>query len=478
MGSEWPVFELSELSKEITVGFVGSMTHEYVSKGIPFLRSKNIAEHSLNWNDIRYISSEFHTKLKKSELKPGDVAVVRTGKPGTTCVIPESLSVANCSDLVIVRVDQDRLDPHFLSYFMNSVAAGQQINSHVVGAVQQHFNVGSAKKIKISAPSIKEQKRVVGVLINIDNKIQLNRQTNQTLEAMAQALFKSWFVDFDPVFDNAIAHNLAHNNAPLHNIPEPLLPHAQRRLNVHNVGRGLARQTASQEFHHLFPQAFEQSDEPSVGIQGWVPKGWGVEKIGDVIENVGGGTPKTKEDDYWINGTHAFCTPKDMSSLSTKVLLKTERHLTDLGVSKVSSGVLDVGTVLMSSRAPIGYLAIAKTPTTVNQGIIAMKPNEKYSSEYILCWAEINQEEVVARANGSTFLEISKKNFREIPFVEPTDECTKQFGILAKEYFDRIEILSKENKQLESLRDTLLPKLISGELRIPDAEQVSEALAK
>ena len=241
MGSEWPVFELSELSKEITVGFVGSMTHEYVSKGIPFLRSKNIAEHSLNWNDIRYISSEFHTKLKKSELKPGDVAVVRTGKPGTTCVIPESLSVANCSDLVIVRVDQDRLDPHFLSYFMNSVAAGQQINSHVVGAVQQHFNVGSAKKIKISTPSIKEQKRVVGVLINIDNKIQLNRQTNQTLEAMAQALFKSWFVDFDPVFDNIIAHNLAHNNAPLHNIPEPLLPHAQRRLNAHNVGRGSAR---------------------------------------------------------------------------------------------------------------------------------------------------------------------------------------------------------------------------------------------
>jgi type I restriction enzyme S subunit len=159
------------------------------------------------------------------------------------------------------------------------------------------------------------------------------------------------------------------------------------------------------------------------------------------------------------------------------VLLKTERHLTDFGVSKVSSGILDVGTVLMSSRAPIGYLAVTKTPTTVNQGIIAMKPNEKYSSEFILCWTEVNQEEVVARANGSTFLEISKKNFREIPFVEPTDDCAKKFGILAKEYFDRIEILSKENKQLESLRDTLLPKLISGELRIPDTEaQVEEAI--
>ena len=366
-------------------------------------------------------------------------------------------------------------DPKFIYYFLKMLPYQQYSDKAAVpGVNRNHLHLA-----KVRIPSdIQEEILIGSYLENLDNKIQLNRQTNQTLEAMAQALFKSWFVDFDPVFDNIIAHNLAHNNAPLHNIPEPLLPHAQRRLNVHNVGRGSARQTAAHAFHHLFPQAFEQSDEPSVGIQGWVPKGWGVEKIGDVIENVGGGTPKTKEDDYWINGTHAFCTPKDMSSLSTKVLLKTERHLTDLGVSKVSSGVLDVGTVLMSSRAPIGYLAIAKTPTTVNQGIIAMKPNGKYSSEYILCWAEINQEEVVARANGSTFLEISKKNFREIPFVEPTDECTKQFGILAKEYFDRIEILSKENKQLESLRDTLLPKLISGELRIPDAVQASEALAK
>ena len=352
------------------------------------------------------------------------------------------------------------------------------VTSYISGSTRPKITQADMKKIPVSAPPKDVRNSIAHILSSLDNKIQLNRETNQTLEAMAQALFKSWFVDFDPVFDNIIAHNLAHNNAPLHNIPEPLLPHAQRRLNAHNVGRGSARQTAAHAFHHLFPQAFEQSDEPSVGIQGWVPQGWGVEKIGDVIENVGGGTPKTKEDDYWINGTHSFCTPKDMSSLATKVLLKTERHLTDLGVSKVSSGVLDVGTVLMSSRAPIGYLAIAKTPTTVNQGIIAMKPNEKYSSEYILCWAEVNQEEVVARANGSTFLEISKKNFREIPFVEPTDECTKQFGILAKEYFDRIEILSKENKQLESLRDTLLPKLISGELRIPDAQQSVEVLVK
>lgn len=476
MGSEW----LSKIGDVADVYDGPHATPKKIENGPYFLSISSLDAGKLDLTKSAHLSEEQFIKwTKRVTPEEGDVLFSYETRLGEAALMPGGVKACLGRRMGLLRPDRSKVFPEYLLYAFLAPDFQQEIKSRTIhGATVDRIALKELPDFNIRLPSLNEQKQTVSVLSAIDQKIQLNRETNQTLEAMAQALFKSWFVDFDPVFDNIIAHNLAHNNAPLDNIPEPLLPHAQRRLNAQNVGRGSARQTAAHAFHHLFPQAFEQSDEPSVGIQGWVPKGWGVEKIGDVIENVGGGTPKTKEDDYWINGTHAFCTPKDMSSLSTKVLLKTERHLTDLGVSKVSSGVLDVGTVLMSSRAPIGYLAIAKTPTTVNQGIIAMKPNGKYSSEYILCWAEINQEEVVARANGSTFLEISKKNFREIPFVEPTDECTKQFGILAKEYFDRIEILSKENKQLESLRDTLLPKLISGELRIPEAVQASEALAK
>ncbi len=181
MGSKFETRLLGELCHEITVGFVGTMTNEYIENGIPFLRSKNIEEYDVKWDDMKYVSSAFHKKLSKSVLKPGDVAIVRTGKPGTTCVIPNDLREANCSDIVIARVNNELLCPHYLSYFMNAMAHGQ-VNAHIVGAVQQHFNVSSAKKLEIPLPSRVKQTKIVQVLKTLDDKLKLNRQINQTLE--------------------------------------------------------------------------------------------------------------------------------------------------------------------------------------------------------------------------------------------------------------------------------------------------------
>ena len=147
--------------------------------------------------DIKFISPSFHERLRNSALSPGDVVIVRTGKPGACTVIPSSLPVANCSDLVIVRCGQE-LDPYFLAYYVNSIAA-QHVDAYLVGAVQQHFNVGSARKILLDLPTLAEQRAIVRILSALDDNIELNRRMNETLEAMARALFRSWFVDFDPV---------------------------------------------------------------------------------------------------------------------------------------------------------------------------------------------------------------------------------------------------------------------------------------
>jgi type I restriction enzyme S subunit len=341
-------------------------------------------------------------------------------------------------------------DPKFIYYFLKTIPYQQYSDKAAVpGVNRNHLHMA-----EIKAPNdIAEQKCIAHVLGTLDNKIELNRQTNQTLEQMAQALFKSWFVDFDPVIDNALAAG--------NSIPDDLQERAQHRK------QQLAKpdhQPLPDDVLQLFPSEFEETEE-----LGWVPKGWKVEPVGSVIENVGGGTPKTKEDTYWIGGIHAFCTPKDMSGLSSKVLLETERHLTEAGVTKISSGILPIGTVLMSSRAPIGYLAITETPVSINQGIIALKENSKYGCEYLLCWAEANMEDVVSRANGSTFLEISKKNFREIPFLKPDEIVLSLFSDMAGGYFKRITSLQQQINQLTKLRDTLLPKLISGELRLPES---------
>lgn len=196
MKGTWEDVLLNEVSEDITVGHVGPMVDQYMVAGVPFLRSLNVEPFRINTTDLKYISADFHQRLKKSALRPGDVVIVRTGKPGSCAVIPDWLSDANCSDLVVVRPGP-RVRPHYVSYVVNSTA-GHHIDAHTVGAVQQHFNVASARQIRFRLPSLVEQDRILRVLQALDDKIDLNRRMNGTLEAMARSIFKDWFVDFGP----------------------------------------------------------------------------------------------------------------------------------------------------------------------------------------------------------------------------------------------------------------------------------------
>ena len=141
-------------------------------------------------------------------------------------------------------------------------------------------------------------------------------------------------------------------------------------------------------------------------------------------------------------------------------------------VRAIGSGLLPEGTVLLSSRAPIGYLAVAEIPVAINQGFIAMTPKTGTSNIFLLLWASIAHEEIVCRANGSTFLEISKANFRPIPVVTPTPDVMQEFAHLAQPLHERVVENARECRTLAAVRDTLLPKLISGELRVNDAERI------
>lgn len=279
-------------------------------------------------------------------------------------------------------------------------------------------------------PPIEEQIRISELLGTLDDRITLLRETNATLEAIAQALFKSWFVDFDPV------HAKAEGRQP----------------------EGMDAATAA-----LFPGSFEESE------LGLVPKGWPVKPIGDAVECLGGGTPDTKEHTYWEPAEHAWTTPKDLSGLQSPVLLRTERQLSSLGLAKVSSGLLPARTLLLSSRAPIGYLAIAQMPVAVNQGYIAMPPGGELSPLYLMFWCRHNMEGIKGRANGSTFMEISKKVFRPIPAVVPSTEVLDVFSDIAEPLLERLVENERQAQTLTQLRDTLLPRLISGQLRLSGA---------
>jgi type I restriction enzyme S subunit len=187
---------LKEVCDRITVGHVGSMKDEYVPEGISFLRSQNIHPFRLNLADIKFVTPEFHAKLKKSALKPGDVAIVRTGYPGTACVIPKSLPVSNCSDLVIISPSTTELDSDYLAAVFNSSWGMATVGGNLVGSAQQHFNVGAAKEMEINLPDLPTQRKIAGILSAYDDLIENNLRRIKILEQMAQSLYREWFVHF------------------------------------------------------------------------------------------------------------------------------------------------------------------------------------------------------------------------------------------------------------------------------------------
>jgi type I restriction enzyme, S subunit len=206
--------------------------------------------------------------------------------------------------------------------------------------------------------------------------------------------------------------------------------------------------------------------------QAGLPKDWRESTIGEEVRVLGGSTPSTSKPEFWEGGTIHWATPKDLSNLSSPVLLDTERRITEAGLQEISSNLLPVGTVLLSSRAPIGYLVIAEVPVAVNQGFIAMVCDKSLPNYYILLWTRENMEVIKGRANGTTFMEISKSNFRPLPVVVPPPSVLGVFKKQVEPLYRRIVSNLRESRTLAGLRDALLPKLLSGELRVPVAAKL------
>jgi type I restriction enzyme S subunit len=312
-------------------------------------------------------------------------------------------------------------DPRFAYYLLKSIDFGRY-NS---GSAQPSLNRNFIRDIPVRVPPLPEQRHIARTLGGLDDKIELNLRMNRTLESIARAIFKSWFVDFDPV---------------------------RRKMEGGEVGLPL-------DLDSLFPGSFEPSS------LGPLPSGWKISEIGQEVSVVGGSTPSTGVLEYW-NGDVHFATPRDLAALSSPVLLETERLVTQAGAATISSGILSPGAVLMSSRAPIGYLAINEVPVCVNQGFVAMKCDRSLPNFYVLHWARSNMDAIVGNANGTTFLEISKRNFRPLPVVVPPESLLRRFLDVAKSLHERVVVNLRDNIALAEMRDAVLPRLVSGHLRV------------
>src|SRR5665647_3471913 len=192
---------------------------------------------------------------------------------------------------------------------------------------------------------------------------------------------------------------------------------------------------------------------------------WGVGKLGDIISVKGGTTPSTTKPEYW-NGNFHWTSPRDLSNNNSIYLFNTERKLTEKGLKQIGSGLLPIGTVLLSSRAPIGYLVITEIPVAINQGYIAIICDKLVSNYFMYLWTKKNLDTIISSANGSVFLEISKSTFKELDFIIPPKEKLKLFDKEIEPLFQKIKSNTNQICTLTQLRDTLLPKLMSGEVTV------------
>jgi type I restriction enzyme S subunit len=439
VSEKWGDVAIEEVGDEVTVGYVGPMASEYVDRGVPFLRSMNIEPLLINKRDLKFITPEFHQRIRKSRLTPGDVVIVRTGKPGSCSVVPPWFEDGNCSDLVIVRCGE-RINNHFLAYYINT-AATHHIASHLVGAVQQHFNVGAARTLRISLPPLSQQKRIAHILGTLDDKIELNRRMNATLESMARALFQSWFVDFDPVRRNA---------ARLQNQPSP-------QPSPNGRGRSAAEGESASGFDSLFPESFQDSE------LGEVPKGWKVYPLSAKIQLLSGGTPKTYEEAYW-GGDIPWYSVRDAPIETDVWVIQTDKSVTSCGIENSAAKVFPERTTIISARGTVGKLALTGVPMAMNQSCYGIRGAAGYGDYYTHYLIREATARLQQNAHGSVFDTITTKTFEALDCIFPDPDTTIEFDKAVAPLLLKILANLQESRTLATVRDTLLPKLLCGEL--------------
>ncbi|SHE29405.1 type I restriction enzyme, S subunit [Lampropedia hyalina DSM 16112] len=454
MAFEWSEYAFGELCT-ITRGASPRPINAFLSKtGMPWIKIADATS-----SDSRFLETTNECiKLEgvKSSVRvfPGDLILSNSATPG----LPKFVMIEACihDGWMLLRKFKG-LDKNFAYWLL--INERKTLIAQGNGSVFTNLKTDILKLHRVRIPDLATQFKIAQILDPIAVKIDLNRRINQTLEAMAQAIFKSWFVDFDPV--KARISAIKQGEDPLRAAMRVISGKTDAELD--QMPREHHDQLAATAA--LFPDAMEESE------LGEIPKGWKVSTIGETVEIAGGATPDTKNESYWNPPEHFWTSPKDLSGVQSPVLLTTERKVSTAGLSRIGSGLLPKGTLLISSRAPIGYLAITQVPVAINQGYIAMLPGGKLPPLYLLMWCQQNMEEIKGQANGSTFMEISKKAFRPMLIINPGSILLDRFlGVVAPLFGKLVEGV-KESSQLAELRDTLLPKLLSGELSVADLDK-------
>lgn len=469
MGSEWKVIQLNQFVKH-QKGFAFK-SKDYVSSGIPVVRVSNFTDDSIDISDFKYVSSDIADEKIAFELVENDVVIATVGSwpknpasvVGKVIRVPITAtpSLLNQNAVVLRPISGEKYDKDFLFYLLKN----NDFSNYIISTAQGSANQASITLKDIYAysfplPNPEERKVLSNILRKLDNKITLNRQISQTLEQMAQTLFKSWFVDFDPVVDNALDAGFFEQDL---GFSEELLHRVEVRKAVRESDNF---KPLSEDIRRLFPDAFEECAEPALGLGGWVPKRWKGQPIKThCVKIQNGGTPSRSNSDYWDGGNIPWLTSGEVRQ---SIVTNVENTITDLGLQNSSAKwVSSYSTLVALYGATAGEVSINVDPLTTNQAVCALIPKESY------CWFNYLQVrnktiEMQNQAVGSAQQNISKRLVENLIVISPLPYIVEIFNQRVEPLFLKSIFNQKMAMELTKLRDTLLPKLISGELSLSD----------
>lgn len=393
--NEWREYKLGDLA-DIQTGPFGSQLHasDYVSLGIPSIMPTNIgARLNLNRENMVFIKESDASRLAKYLVQQGDIVYSRRGDVEKCAFITQNEEGWLCgTGCLIVRINAQSLSPKFCAYYLSTDEIKGWVSSNAVGTTMPNLNTGILQRLPLLIPPLPEQKAISSILSSLDDKIDLLHRQNATLEAMAETLFRQWFVE----------------------------------------GR---------------------------------KEDWEEKSLLEVMELIGGGTPKTDVPTYW-NGNVKWLSGGDIASNHKKFIVDAEKSITELGLKSSSAKLLPMFSTVISARGTVGKYCLLSEPMVFSQSNYGIKP--RYSSCYFFTYLLVafSVDELQAAAYGSVFDTITTTTFKEHFIKLPDDEKIFDFERIITPYFEKMLSNVRQIRTLTTLRDSLLPKLMSGEVKV------------
>ena len=390
----------------------------------PFIQTGDIK--ASNGRIVKHTQTYSKAGLGQSRLWPKDTMCITIAANIAETAI---LTYPACfpDSVVGFIANENKCDVRFIEYSFRLLK--QRIQSEATGSVQDNINLATLSRLTFPIPPLPEQKKIAHILGSLDDKIELNRQMNATLEGMAQALFKSWFVDFDPVIDNALAAG--------NPIPEAFTARAETRR------KALAHGTANRDVAKQFPAAFQLTEE-----MGWIPEGWEMAKLSELLEVKYGKAHKNLSEGHIpVYGSGGLMRHADKS-------------------------LYEGESVLIPRKGTLSNILYLNEEFWTVDTMFYTIPKIKFTPKYI--FYHLKALDFESMNVGSAVPSMTTKVLNELLILMPEKMMLQNFDVILNSYFLKIRANNTQSKTLSNLRDTLLPKLISGEIRIPEAEKLTE----